>query len=544
VQIAKGDGDEIDYAEFKATGRVILASSSASKTALQAKDGLSLYTGFLLEGMEGAVATDRSPWITARDLHHHAEQRFEIAKGGSYPPKIIAADTSFDLPIAKAPKPDAESEYRKQVGKVLQKLDQKLGLAFKGTIDNPLARGALETLRQKLKLSPEEAQKIEQEVQSPYLARAEQRGAYTDYFKAAVSNGCLPDEDDRHWLTDIRQNLGLSSEDAAWIEQALAQALNLHPDALVSPSVTAISTDNAPTISPVPSIGQKASPPPASTNRASAIKAAAQRLGLGEKRPASLTTASSFVETLAKDVDLAMIAIPAGEFWMGANDNEEGASKDEYPRHKVNVPAFYMGRYPVTQAQWAAIAQLPKINIDLEPNPAHFKGLDRPVESITWFEAIEFCDRLSRKTGKAYRLPSEAEWEYACRAGTKTPFHFGDTLSTEIANYDGNYTYGQGVKGEYRQQTTPVGKFPANAFGLHDMHGNVWEWCADHWHGSYDRAPQDGSVWETGGNSDYRLLRGGSWNSSPAYCRSAIRYFNDPARRVNYIGFRVVLVFS
>jgi formylglycine-generating enzyme required for sulfatase activity len=233
---------------------------------------------------------------------------------------------------------------------------------------------------------------------------------------------------------------------------------------------------------------------------------------------------------------------------MGANENEEGASEDEYPRHKVKVPAFYMGRYPVTQAQWTAVAKLPKINTDLNPDPANFKGSDprgngeaaRPVEFITWFEAVEFCDRLSRKTGKPYRLPSEAEWEYACRAGTTTPFHFGDTLSTDLANYDGNYTYGSGVKGEYRQQTTPVGSFAANAFGLHDMHGNVWECCADHWHENYDRAPTDGSVWEAGGDQSMRLLRGGAWFNNPRYCRSAERLRYTPYLHFNGFGFRVV----
>jgi formylglycine-generating enzyme required for sulfatase activity len=300
----------------------------------------------------------------------------------------------------------------------------------------------------------------------------------------------------------------------------------------------------APTISPLLPIVQEPPPPPALSTRAYAIEVAAQRLGLREKRPVSPPTVASFAETLAKDVTLEMVAIPAGEFWMGAKDNEEGASHDEYPRHQVKAPAFSMGRYPVTQAQWAAVAQLPKVNIDLEPDPAKFKGKNRPVEQISWFDAVEFCDRLSRKTGKTYRLPSEAEWEYACRAGTETPFHFGGTLSTEIANYNGNHTYSKGVKGEYRGQTTPVGSFPANAFGLNDMHGNVCEWCADHWHETYNRAPTDGSAWIEGRNSYRWLVRGGSWYLNPANCRSANRVNVNPARCSYDIGFRVVVVGS
>jgi formylglycine-generating enzyme required for sulfatase activity len=208
----------------------------------------------------------------------------------------------------------------------------------------------------------------------------------------------------------------------------------------------------------------------------------------------------------------------------------------------------------VTQAQWAAVAKLEKVNIDLQPDPANFKGKDRPVEQISWWEAVEFCDRLSRKTGKAYRLPSEAEWEYACRAGSTTPFHFGETISTDLANYRGQDwefqgkiypgKYGNGNLGEFREQTTTVGSFPPNAFGLHDMHGNVWEWCADHWHETYDLAPKDGSTWIEGGNSDLRLLRGGSWGHIPLSCRSASRYSYDPTGCVSNFGFRVVVVGS
>lgn len=156
----------------------------------------------------------------------------------------------------------------------------------------------------------------------------------------------------------------------------------------------------------------------------------------------------------------------------------------------------------MTQAQWRAVAGLPKRQIDLNSDPSSFKGDNLPVEQVNWLEAVEFCDRLSQFTGRSYRLPSEAEWEYACRAATTTPFYFGETITTDLVNYNGNYTYGSRPKGIYQEKTTVVGSFPPNAFGLYDMHGNLYEWCADPWHDNYNSAPTDGSVWESGGNTN------------------------------------------
>jgi formylglycine-generating enzyme required for sulfatase activity len=260
-------------------------------------------------------------------------------------------------------------------------------------------------------------------------------------------------------------------------------------------------------------------------------------------------------ETLTETITLDLVSIPGGEFCMGSPPDEVG--RDWYPysypdtegldvetQHQVTVPPFWIGQFPITQAQWRVVAALPKVERDLDPDPANFKGGDRPVELVSWYEAVEFCARLSQHTGKTYRLPSEAEWEYACRAGTIAPFHFGDTLATERANYDGSrYTYGPGILGEFRNQTTAVGQFGVvNRFGLADMHGNVWEWCLDYWHPSYDGAPIDGSAWVTDGGDRYRLLRGGSWNNVPGYCRSAIRNRYTPGYQNNLIGFRVVCV--
>ncbi len=259
--------------------------------------------------------------------------------------------------------------------------------------------------------------------------------------------------------------------------------------------------------------------------------------------------AYGFVEILdsLKVVQLEMVRIPSGSFVMGAPKSEGGSFDSERPQHSVTIPSFALGKYPVTQIQWQTVAAFPEVNRELDPDPSSFKGDDRPVENISWHDAVEFCDRLSRHTHRAHRLPSEAEWEYACRSGTTTPFHFGETMTPELANYDWSQTYGkiQVTKGKDFHGTTPVGQFgTANTFGLYDMHGNVWEWCADHWHDNYDNAPTDGSAWLTDDQEANRLLRGGSWTFSPVSCRSAAHDCSPPSGRAYAFGFRVVCAFA
>jgi formylglycine-generating enzyme required for sulfatase activity len=273
--------------------------------------------------------------------------------------------------------------------------------------------------------------------------------------------------------------------------------------------------------------------------------------------------AKYFTEELGNSITLEMVAIPGGKFQMGTEEREierlcekYGLDwfKSEKPQHEVTVKPFFMGKYPITQAQWRAIASHTdlKVERDLKRNPSYFKGDNRPVERVSWDDAVEFCARLSKLRGREYRLPSEAEWEYACRAGTSTPFYFGETITTDLANYHGidwKYegkvypgSYGEGPKGQYRRETTSVGQFPPNAFGLYDMHGQVWEWCADIWHENYEGAPSDGSAWLGGNNNDYKVLRGGSWYYYPAYCRSATRDWNRRDYGNHFRGFRVVCV--
>jgi formylglycine-generating enzyme required for sulfatase activity len=253
--------------------------------------------------------------------------------------------------------------------------------------------------------------------------------------------------------------------------------------------------------------------------------------------------AQQFVEDLGNGIFLEMVAIPGGSFVMGSPNGEPNRSPDEGPQHRVIIQPFCLGKYAVTQSQWGAIAALPQINRALDLAPSRFQGENRPVERVSWLAAVECCDRLARQTGRDYRLPSEAEWEYACRAGTTTPSHFGETMTTELANYNGNYTYGAGPQGVYRGETAPVGSFGvANTFGLFDLHGNVWEWCLDHWHNNYQGAPTDGSAWvdETAKADASRVLRGGSWDVIPEVCRSDSRFRIDAVLRVYPFGFRVV----
>jgi formylglycine-generating enzyme required for sulfatase activity len=265
-------------------------------------------------------------------------------------------------------------------------------------------------------------------------------------------------------------------------------------------------------------------------------------------------------EQLAEGVALTMLRIPAGRFEMGAPQTEAESSDQERPVHRVTLGEFLLRQTPITQAQWRAVAQWQRLEHEdqvlwpesLDPDPVaklkdreHFQGEQRPVVNVSWRDAMAFCQRLRLRTGHNYTLPSEAQWEYACRAGTTTAFHWGATISTKLANYDGKEMYGDGEKGEYRQQTVDVASFPANPWGLHDMHGNVFEWCADHWHNNYEGAPEDGSAWidEKDKRSDnimkLRLLRGGAWATLPANCRSAVRGSNLPVNRDGGIGFRV-----
>jgi len=262
----------------------------------------------------------------------------------------------------------------------------------------------------------------------------------------------------------------------------------------------------------------------------------------GQEQERTYHNAKLHIEDLGNFQTLSMVAIPQGKFMMGAIAKEKGSSDRERPVHRVKVEKFSIGEYPITQSQWRKVAQLPQIKQELKLDPSHFKGDSRPVENISWLEAVEFCDRLSASTGRQYRLPSEAEWEYACRGNTQTPFAYGETLTGELADYASTYAYAAETGSTYRRGTTSVGAFMPNAFGLYDLHGNVREWCADPWHENYSGALSKSKVWNKGGSDrSLRTLRGGSWANKPAHCRSAHRS-GYPEHLLNRaIGFRVAM---
>ncbi|MEM1366623.1 MAG: formylglycine-generating enzyme family protein [Cyanobacteria bacterium P01_H01_bin.15] len=261
---------------------------------------------------------------------------------------------------------------------------------------------------------------------------------------------------------------------------------------------------------------------------------------LGETEKGLLGRARSLItgESPVVKTAIEMIAIPGGAFMMGEKDLRDK------PQHEVSVPSFFLSKYPITQAQWRLVAALPQVERELQPNPSRFKGDNRPIERVSWYDAVEFCKRLSQFLGREYRLPTEAEWEYACRAGTNTPFYFGEIITTDLGNYNGS-RYGEEPSGQSRGETTEVGSFPPNGYGLYDMHGNVYDWCLDHWHDSYEDKPESlkqagNEPWLTKTEESSRVVRGGSWFNFPDYCRSAYRNFVNPGVDDLFVGFRVV----
>ena len=246
-------------------------------------------------------------------------------------------------------------------------------------------------------------------------------------------------------------------------------------------------------------------------------------------------TAEQFIEDLGNGINLELIVIPAGVFQMGSPRN--AGNPDEQPQHFVTVKSFTMGKYLITQGQWKAVmGKLP---------PCRFKGENLPVERVSWEDAQKFCGRLSKKTsgaalrtGRNYQLPSETQWEYACRAGTSTPFSSGETLTVEVANFNGEHTFREEPHGFYFHSTNEGGKFPPNAFGIYDMHGNLWEWCADNWLDDYTSSPRDSSSYQSK-DSRHRVARGGSWHEPPELCRSASRLRVLQSDADEFMGFRV-----
>jgi formylglycine-generating enzyme required for sulfatase activity len=241
-----------------------------------------------------------------------------------------------------------------------------------------------------------------------------------------------------------------------------------------------------------------------------------------------------------------MVVIPPGSFTMGSPSSEVAREQNEVPRHQVQIAhKLAVGKFAVTFDNWQACVD--GGGCQSKPNPADqgWGRSSRPVINVSWDDAQAYVAWLKRKTGRVYRLLSEAEWEYAARAGTSTPFYTGNCINTNQANYDGNLDYANcGAKtGTSKEKTLPVGSYDANNFGLFDMAGNVWQWVQDCYHASYVAAPEDGSAWVNGCDMTRRVLRGGSWNSLPRYLRSASRDWDGASNAYDITGFRIARTF-
>ncbi len=637
---AKDIGNVDIKTQLGGEGRAVLTSSTSTQYSFEQQESdLSIYSRYIVEGIAtGAADLDSDGWIEVQELHEYAKGKVQET-APAMKPEIYAVKEGFKIRIAKALITDPKLKYRKEVERY----------ASRGDIP-AYGRIILDTLREQLHLSPEEAAALEDEVLQPYRERLEHLRRYREAFNAAIKDeyplgeatkddlkhfqGMLglrdediqPIEEDvtdqfrqqadvhqqnliqyrqsfsqaveqkfplsessRRQLRNLQQSLQLTDEEVSQIEQPIiaqkeaeerqrqeAERIRQQQEAerlqRQRQEAERLRKQQEAVTTPV-SISRKQFLKWAGLGSAGLVTAVVAREIFKEEQPStsldsfkfetvtvdqkgeiverdSNKQAKFFKEDLGNSVNLEMVYIPGGKFLMGTEDEEiERLVKKfgweyfrrEKPQHEVTVQPFFMGKFQITQKQWRVIASLPKIERDLEPDPSHFKGNDLPVEKVSWEDAEEFCQRLSKQTGKEYRLPSEAEWEYACRAGTTTPFHFGETITSDLANYRGSSTYANEPKGEYREKTIQVGSFPPNAVGLYDMHGNVWEWCQDDFQDNYEGAPKDGSAWLSG-KSGIKVRRGGSWLNAPVFSRSAYRGDSTRDSRDNDIGFRVVRV--
>ena len=579
--VAKDDG-ALHLEDFGGEGRAVLTSSASIETssAPEAGEGLSVYTRFLVEGIRtGAADRQQRGFVDAEDLHLYVSRRVAEA-APAMTPQFFPTRSGHRIRVCRV-RLDPTVGYRQQLEKLAAARGGELSAAGRVILKEWRAK----KLAEGEQISDAQAEQIEAEVLRPWQEYAKKKADFAETVAALVA-----EVDRRQGLSaadwaelrqlkdlwklkpsDVEETLRRHGLDPATIllsgeeidrqlakvaaqakdkvdaerlareqEQAERQARDQQAQAQVRAKAEAERLANE-------QAQQRKEPElqPLSVSTAVVVQEARQgwRGLLGPKwrivkRPLQV---QGYRERLAEGVELTMVQIPAGCFLMGSPFEEPQRHDNEGPLHQVQLQGFFMGQTPITQAQWQVVAGWQKLQRDLHSDPARFRGLHRPVECVLWEDAIEFCQRLSQRFGRTHTLPSEAQWEYACRAGTSTPFHFGTTLTPDLANYDGNYSYGDGPEGVDRHKTTAVASFPANPWGLYDMHGNVWEWCLDQWHANYQGAPADGSAWlDSDVNKDNkRLLRGGSWYGEPRSCRSACRGYVRPVNRHGIIGFRV-----
>lgn len=489
---------------------VLTASTSAGYALEQAGEHLSVYTRYLVEGIKtGHAAPDGQDLISARHLHEYIKAQVKVV-APTMRPAIFNGQQGYDIVIAKAPVDNVQC-YRKQVQKTIRN----------GAI-GPAGVAVLRQWRQRLSLSVSQARAIETEILQPYREQQQNIAVYAQALRAEKGVAYPLNKGAAQDLRNLQRLLKLCDEDVVEIER---QILGAQASSAIHSPVQLVRRETCVIIRSKQYVPV----------RFETVQVNPQG-NLIQTLPREATT---FTEDLGHGVTLDMVRVPGGTFMMGSVGNEDGADEDEPPPREVSVPTFWMGKTVITRSQWNALSHLTQstqaLPTDLE-SPLELPN--RPMESVCWTEAVKYCQWLSQHTERTYQLPSRALWEYACRAGTTTPFAFGETLTPALANYNGNYAYDQGPKGDYRQQTTDVGSFPPNPFGLYDMHGNVWEWCLDDWHDVHKETSAEASIKKLSGQKKY--LKGGAWSCQPANCRSAYCLKDPLHNRVDDVGFRVV----
>ncbi len=446
-------------------GRAILTSSSSTQFSFQPDGEMSIYTRYLVEGIEtGAADRDGDSKISIDELHEYAALKVS-QESPNMTPAFYPVEQGGKIYIAKVAqaKDDPRLVYRRELeGRIV---DGKWSIP---------ARKLLDSLRIRLELSEGDADQIKADVLKPILAKVRKLEEYEELLKEMLPERNPPTTQELKDLRDYQKDhLQLRDEDVVDIDRKYGLTV------VVSPLIV------------IPKEADK-------------LKGKSNALVLD----------------LPNGVKLELVDIPAGSFSMGSNKSD-----DEKPIHKVTLKAFKMGKYPITQKQYMAV---------MGSNPSHFQDNENlPVEQVTWDDAVAFCKKLSGIVGQTVKLPSEAQWEYACRAGSTGKYCFGDDVN-QLENYAW-YDKNSGSK------THPVGEKLANSWGLYDMHGNALEWCEDVWHENYNGAPTVGSAWLTCGEQNIRALRGSSFSTNGINCRSACRRRNVAGNRMYNFGFRVVV---
>ncbi|MDJ0636340.1 MAG: SUMF1/EgtB/PvdO family nonheme iron enzyme [Xenococcaceae cyanobacterium MO_188.B29] len=532
-------------------GIAIVTSAEATQLSQEGKQwggGHGVFTHFILEGMRGKADENNDGIVTAGELFEYVRENVKRATNSKQIPFIDANRFDRSLPVAITeiktviPEPDNNLEDKNlsvESGNSSTESFPDVEATFRQAVTEAIDENhkinliedyKLTKLAKTLGISESKAKKIRDDeisrniqleqtaIEKAELAKQKQleklkqvKEDYITVLTKFIEQGYYPfNEEIETQLKEFQSELELSATEVAEISQTILEQAEF--DYKFKVSIKKFSFE-------VVIVNSR-----------------------GEVNNRTTKEVRYLIEDLGNGVELEMVAIPGGEFLMGTEEAEierlikkfkwEGF-RSEQPQHLIKIQPFFMGKYPVTQEQWQAI---------MGNNPAPFRENPlHPVANISWDDAKEFCHQLSQQTGTEYRLPSEAEWEYAARAGTKTPFYFGATVTGKLANYNTSKQYEAEATEKSQEKITKVGIFPPNNFGLYDMHGNVWEWCEDDWHKDYNGAPIDGSAWLSS-ESRGKVVRGGSYFYDPDICRSAYRSRDRYVFDLGSIGFRVVCV--